>query len=73
MTRILTKHEYAEIVRVNVRTVERHLTAGKVKGAFKVGVQWRIPATALPACLVDDRMTRRELRRRVQSDLASIV
>jgi excisionase family DNA binding protein len=41
-TRTYTPEEYALQLRVSVKTVYRQLKAGKIRGAERVGHQWRI-------------------------------
>lgn len=38
---VIGKEEVARIAGVSARTVTRHACANKIRGAFRVGIQWR--------------------------------
>ena len=38
---IIGKEEVSHIAGVSTRTVTRHACANKIRGAFRVGIQWR--------------------------------
>lgn len=63
MQEYLTPDEIAERFRIHPRTVRRLCKRGDLRGAVKVGRQWRIPADAVRAALgeVSDHAERDEV------------
>ena len=49
MPDFFTPEEIADRFRVHARTVRRLCVRGELRGAVKVGRQWRIPASAVSA------------------------
>lgn len=54
---ILTLQEFADLMRIAPETAQRHAFKGKIRGAFKIGGQWRINMAVWQSAMEEEACT----------------